>query len=133
MPRAGKSVDPGYVSSSAAVAGDVEGDMEIKMRLLDDAMPAPRYQREGDAGFDLHSRIDFVLEPGERATVPTGLALAIPQGYAGFVLPRSGLAAHHGLALVNSPGLIDSGYRGEIAVILINTDQHEPFRGRRGD
>jgi dUTP pyrophosphatase len=107
--------------------------MEIKMRLLDDAMPLPRYQREGDAGFDLHSRIDFVLEPGERATVPTGLALAIPQGYAGFVLPRSGLAAHHGIALVNAPGLIDSGYRGEIAVILINTDQHEPFRGRRGD
>jgi dUTP pyrophosphatase len=107
--------------------------LEIPLKLLDDALPLPRYQRAGDAGFDLHSRIDFVLQPGERATIPTGLALAIPRGYAGLVLPRSGLAARHGLALVNSPGLIDSGYRGEIAVVLINTDRRESFHGKRGD
>ena len=107
--------------------------LELPIKLLDAEMPLPRYQRAGDAGFDLHSRIDFVLPPGERATVPTGLALAIPEGYAGLVLPRSGLAARQGIALVNSPGLIDSGYRGEIAVVLINTDKYESFHGRRGD
>src|SRR5262245_1414048 len=107
--------------------------MEISIKLLDEQMPVPRYQRKGDAGFDLHSRIDFTVEPGERAVIPTGLALAIPQGYAGLVLPRSGLAARHGVALVNSPGLIDSGYRGEVAIILINTDKREAFRIKRGD
>ncbi len=107
--------------------------LEIPIKLLDDGMPLPRYQRQGDAGFDLHSRIDFVLEPGERIIVPTGIGLAIPPGFAGFVLPRSGLAARHGIALVNSPGLIDSGYRGEIAVIVINTDQRQPFHCKRGD
>jgi dUTP pyrophosphatase len=107
--------------------------LELPIKLLDEAMPLPRYQRQGDAGFDLHSRIDFVLEPGERATIPTGLALAIPQGYAGLVLPRSGLAARYGIALVNSPGLIDAGYRGEIAVVLLNTDRRHSFRGNRGD
>jgi dUTP pyrophosphatase len=107
--------------------------LELPIKLLDEALPLPRYQRQGDAGFDLHSRIDFVLQPGERATIPTGLALAIPNGYAGLVLPRSGLAARQGIALVNSPGLIDSGYRGEIAVVLINTDQRQPFQARRGD
>ena len=107
--------------------------MELQIKLLDGSMPVPRYQRDGDAGLDLHSRIDFVLEAGERAVVPTGLAVAIPRGYAGLVLPRSGLAARHGLALVNAPGLIDSGYRGEIAVILLNTDAREAFPIRRGD
>lgn len=107
--------------------------LELPIKLLDDAMPLPRYQREGDAGFDLHSRVDFVLPPGERATIPTGIALAIPQGFAGLVLPRSGLAARHGIALVNAPGLIDSGYRGEIAVILLNTDKQQSFYGKRGD
>jgi dUTP pyrophosphatase len=107
--------------------------LELQIKLLDETMPLPRYQRAGDAGFDLHSRIDFVLEPGERATIPTGLAMAIPGGYAGLVLPRSGLAARQGIALVNSPGLIDSGYRGEIAVVLINTDKREFFFGKRGD
>lgn len=107
--------------------------MEISIKLLDAALPVPRYQREGDAGFDLHSCIDLTLEPGERAVIPTGVALAIPQGYAGFVLPRSGLAARHGLALVNSPGLIDSGYRGEIAVIILNTDKRQTVHITRGD
>ena len=107
--------------------------VEIRLKLLDEGLPAPRYQHEGDAGFDLPSRLDFVLGPGERATIPTGIAVAIPPGFAGFVLPRSGLASRHGIALVNSPGLIDSGYRGEVAVVIINTDRRESFHIKRGD
>ena len=107
--------------------------IEIEIKMLDADLPLPRYQHEGDAGLDLPSRVDYVLEPGERAMIPTGIAVAIPRGYAGFVLPRSGLAARHGVALVNSPGLIDSGYRGEMAIILINTDKREAFHIRRGD
>jgi dUTP pyrophosphatase len=107
--------------------------IEIQIKLLDKDLPMPRYQHEGDAGLDLPSRVDFVLEPGERAMIPTGIAVAIPRGYAGFVLPRSGLAARHGIALVNSPGLVDSGYRGEMAIIMINTDPREPFHIKRGD
>jgi dUTP pyrophosphatase len=107
--------------------------IEIALKLLDEGLPLPRYQHAGDAGFDLPSRIDFVIEPGERATVPTGVAAQIPRGYAGLVLPRSGLAARFGIALVNSPGLIDAGYRGEIAVVLINTDKRQPFEIKRGD
>ena len=106
--------------------------IEIEFLLLDEELPAPGYQHQGDAGFDLPSRIDAVLGPGERTTVPTGIAVAIPKGYAGLVLPRSGLASRHGIALVNSPGLIDSGYRGEIAVVLLNTDKREPFHIKRG-
>jgi len=101
--------------------------------MLDDGLAVPRYQHPGDAGLDLPSRIDCVLEPGERAMVPTGVAVAIPAGYCGFVLVRSGLAARHGIACVNSPGLIDSGYRGELTVILLNTDRREPFHIKRGD
>ena len=107
--------------------------IEIPLKLLDDGLTAPRYRHEGDAGFDLPSRVDFVLEPGERAIIPTGIALAVPRGFAGFVLPRSGLASRHGISLVNSPGLIDAGYRGEIAVVVINTDKREPFHIKRGD
>ena len=95
-------------------------------RLRDDAtLPSQAY--DGDAGLDLASCEAHRLEPGERAVVPTGIAVEIPEGYAGFVQPRSGLAARHGIGLVNSPGLIDSGYRGEIKVILVNTDLREPF------
>jgi dUTP pyrophosphatase len=107
--------------------------IKLRIKLLDADMPLPRYQHEGDAGLDLSSRADLTLGPGERATVPTGIAVAIPHGYAGFVLPRSGLAARHGIALVNSPGLIDSGYRGEVAIVMINTDRHEAFHIKRGD
>ena len=107
--------------------------IEIEIKLLDEEIPVPRYQHEGDAGLDLPSRVDYVLEPGERAMIPTGIAVAIPQGYAGFVLPRSGLASRHGIALVNSPGLIDSGYRGEVAIVMINTDKHNAFEIKRGD
>ncbi|HKQ05828.1 MAG TPA: dUTP diphosphatase [Blastocatellia bacterium] len=107
--------------------------IELKVKLLDDGLPAPRYQHAGDAGLDLPSRIDYLLEPGERARIPTGVAVAIPRGYAGFVMVRSGLAARHGISCVNAPGLIDAGYRGEIIVILLNTDRREPFAIHRGD
>ena len=107
--------------------------IELKIKMLDDGLPVPRYQHEGDAGLDLPSRIEYTLEPGGRARIPTGVAVAIPQGYAGFVMVRSGLAARHGISCVNAPGLIDAGYRGEVVVILLNTDRHEPFVIRRGD
>jgi dUTP pyrophosphatase len=107
--------------------------IELPIKLLDEGLQMPRYRHEGDAGLDLPSRVDLVLKPGERARIPTGVAVAIPPGYAGFVLIRSGLAARHGISCVNSPGLIDAGYRGEIAVICLNTDKHEPFEIRRGD
>jgi dUTP pyrophosphatase len=95
-------------------------------RLREDAV-LPRQAYPGDAGFDLAACERVTLEPGERALVGTGLAVAIPEGYAGFVQPRSGLAARHGITVVNSPGLVDSGYRGELRVILLNTDSREPF------
>jgi dUTP pyrophosphatase len=95
-------------------------------RLRPDAVvPARAYH--GDAGLDLAACERVELAPGERATVPTGLAVAIPEGHAGFVQPRSGLASRHGITIVNAPGLVDSGYRGEVKVVLLNTDAHEPF------
>jgi dUTP pyrophosphatase len=93
----------------------------------------PGYAHPGDAGADLVTARDVTLAPGQRRTVPTGLALALPEGYAGFVHPRSGLAARHGLTVVNAPGTVDSGYRGEILVTLLNTDAERPVRLRRGD
>ena len=101
-------------------------------RLHGDARPPARAHRE-DAGYDLHSAESAALGPGERASIGTGLALAIPQGLAGLVLPRSGLAMRHGIALVNAPGLIDSGYRGELRVLLLNTDRRESFEIALGD
>src|SRR3954467_11797504 len=98
--------------------------IELKIKLLEDSLPAPRYQHDGDAGLDLPSRIDCALEPGERARIPTGIAVAIPPGYAGFVLPRSGLAARHGITCVNAPGLIDAGYRDEARGVRANTAPH---------
>jgi dUTP pyrophosphatase len=101
-------------------------------RIHPDAqIPAGAYA--GDAGLDLASVEDVVLGPGERRTIATGLAVAIPPGHGGFVQPRSGLAARHGITVVNSPGLIDSGYRGELKVVLLNTDAAEPFHVRPGD
>jgi dUTP pyrophosphatase len=94
---------------------------------------APAQAHEHDAGFDLFAAEPAVIDPGERRSVATGIAVAIPGGYAGFVLPRSGNAARHGVTLVNSPGLIDAGYRGELRVLLLNTDSHEPFRVETGD
>ncbi len=105
----------------------------IQIVRLDADLPLPTRQHDTDAGYDLVARIDVELAPGERAVVPTGIAFALPQGFAGLVLPRSGNAAKHGITVVNAPGLIDSGYRGEVMVILLNTDQAEPFTIARGD
>lgn len=107
--------------------------IELPIRRLRAEATLPERAYAGDAGLDLAACERIELEPGERAVVPTGLAVAIPQGYAGFVQPRSGLAARHGLAVVNSPGLIDSGYRGEIRVVLLNTDRERPFVAEAGE
>ena len=107
--------------------------IQVQVKRIDSELPLPGYAYPGDAGMDLYSRVEVELGPGERARVPTGLAVAIPQGYAGFVQPRSGLADRHGLSMVNTPGLIDSHYRGEICVLLLNTDRREPIRIGRGD
>lgn len=101
-------------------------------RLREDAT-LPSRAHEGDAGLDLHAAEAVTIPPGERASVGTGVAIEIPDGFAGLVLPRSGLAARHGIALVNAPGLIDSGYRGEVRVLLLNTDRGEPFAVAPGD
>ena len=101
--------------------------IELAIRRLRDDAVLPERAYSGDAGLDLAACERVELAPGERATVPTGLAVAIPEGFAGFVQPRSGLAARHGLTVVNSPGLVDSGYRGELRVVLLNTDAHEAF------
>lgn len=107
--------------------------LEIQIKMLDADLPVPSYAQAGDAGADLRSTIDLTLAPGERALIPTGVALALPFGYVGLVHPRSGLAAKHGITVVNAPGTIDAGYRGEIKVCLLNTDAHEPFVLKRGD
>lgn len=100
---------------------------------IDPGLPMPGYAHDGDAGLDLYSAVDVTLAPFERTLLPTGIAVAIPEGHAGFVLPRSGLAARSGLSLVNSPGLIDCHYRGEIKVVAINLDPVTPIEIRRGD
>jgi dUTP pyrophosphatase len=108
-------------------------DVEVLIHRLDAGLPMPAYAHPGDAGADLYAAEDVELLPGERAVVGTGVAIALPDGYAAFVHPRSGLAARHGITLVNAPGTVDAGYRGEIRVTLINTDAKEPFRVQRGD
>jgi dUTP pyrophosphatase len=107
--------------------------VEVLLTRLDPEVPLPSYARPGDAGADLVTTSDVVIGPGERAVVGTGIALAIPEGYAGFVHPRSGLAARVGLSVVNTPGTIDAGYRGEIRICLINHDLSAPVELRRGD
>ncbi|MBB5784997.1 dUTP diphosphatase [Nonomuraea jabiensis] len=107
--------------------------VEVLIQRLDAGLPMPSYAHAGDAGADLYAAEDVELLPGERAVVGTGVAIALPDGYAAFVHPRSGLAAKHGVTLVNAPGTVDAGYRGEIRVTLINTDAKEPFRLQRGD
>jgi dUTP pyrophosphatase len=107
--------------------------MRLRILRLDPGLPLPAYAHDGDAGMDLFSAEDVVLEPFHRTLVATGIAVAIPEGYAGFVQPRSGLAIRHGLSLVNTPGLIDSHYRGEIKVIAVNLDPVTPIRIARGD
>ena len=108
--------------------------LAVPIVRLDPDLPLPGYAHVGDAGADLVARIEVLLEPGGgRAMVPTGIALALPPGYAGFVQPRSGLALRHGVTCLNSPGLIDSGYRDELSVLLVNTDPEVPYRVERGD
>jgi dUTP pyrophosphatase len=107
--------------------------VEVLLQRLDPDLPLPEYAHPGDAGADLVARVDVDLQPGSRATVPTGVAIALPSGYAAFVHPRSGLAARHGVTTLNGPGTVDAGYRGEIHVTLVNTDASQPVRLRRGD
>jgi len=107
--------------------------VDVAVRRLDPQVPLPAYAHPGDAGCDLVTTVDALVQPGERVVLPTGIAMALPDGYAAFVHPRSGLAAHHGVGLVNAPGTIDAGYRGEIKVVLVNHDPREPVRLRRLD
>lgn len=120
--------------------GSMEADeptpqaLTVEVVQLDGELPVPAYALAGDAGADLLARTDVTLAPrGGRAAVPTGVAVAIPRGYAGFVQPRSGLALRHGVTCLNTPGLIDSGYRDEVAVVLVNTDPDQAYEVRRGD
>jgi len=107
--------------------------IDVQILRLDPDLPLPAYARPGDAGADLMTTVDVTLAPGERALVPTGLAIALPEGFVALVHPRSGLAARHGLSIVNAPGTVDAGYRGEIKVLLVNHDPTEPVELRRGD
>lgn len=108
-------------------------NIQVPVKKLDESLDTPAYAYSGDAGMDLRSAENTVLKPFERKLVSCGIALAIPQGYAGFVLPRSGLAAKHGISIVNAPGLIDSNYRGEIKAILVNLDPNDTFEIAHGD
>ena len=107
--------------------------MRVEFRKLDPEVVLPRRARDGDAGLDLAANADVVVAPGERAMIPTGLAVAVPEGHAGLVLPRSGLASRRGLTLANAPGLIDAGYRGEVTIAVVNLDPAEKVEIRRGD
>jgi dUTP pyrophosphatase len=107
--------------------------LTVQLKMLDDGLEPPSYAHPGDAGADLRAREDVVLAPGERRLVPTGVSIALPDGFVALIHPRSGLATKHGLTVVNAPGTVDAGYRGEIAVTLLNTDRDEAIELRRGD
>ena len=107
--------------------------VQVLITRLDPELPLPRYAKGGDAGADIVSRVNITLAPGERALVPTGIAIALPDGYVALVHPRSGLAIKHGVTMVNAPGTVDAGYRGELQIILINHDKSEPVSFKRGD
>lgn len=110
------------------------GSLRVELVRLDGELPLPAYAHEGDAGLDLHAREDATIAAGGgRVLMPTGVAIAIPQGYCGLVMPRSGLALRHGISIVNAPGLIDAAYRGELRVVLINTDPADDYHVARGD
>jgi dUTP pyrophosphatase len=122
------------VTHDGAQADSAHHDtVEILIQRLDPGLPLPERAHPGDAGTDLFAACDVELAPGQRALVPTGVAIALPDGYAAFVHPRSGLAAKHGVTIVNAPGTVDAGYRGEIRVTLLNTDAEHPVRFQRGD
>ncbi|MEE2522704.1 dUTP diphosphatase [Pseudarthrobacter sp. J75] len=107
--------------------------LQVQLKMLDGGLEPPSYAHPGDAGADLRCTVDVRLEPGERKLVPTGVAIALPEGFVALIHPRSGLATKHGLTVVNAPGTVDAGYRGEIAVTLLNTDSSEAIELRRGD
>lgn len=107
--------------------------LQVQLKMLDPGLEAPSYAHPGDAGADLRAREDVVLQPGERKLVPTGVAIALPEGFVALIHPRSGLATKHGLTIVNAPGTVDAGYRGEIAVTLLNTDSTQSIELHRGD
>jgi dUTP pyrophosphatase len=107
--------------------------VQVLVKRLDPQVPLPKYGKAGDAGADITTRVDVTIPPGERALVPTGLAIALPFGFAAFVHPRSGLAIKHGVSMVNTPGTVDAGFRGELQVILINHDLREPISFKKGD
>lgn len=106
---------------------------EVLIKRLDPDIPLPSYAKAGDAGADLATRIDFTIKPGERILVPTGISIALPDGYVALVHPRSGLAVKHGVSIVNTPGTVDAGYRGELQVILINLDKNNSISFKKGD
>jgi dUTP pyrophosphatase len=108
-------------------------NLQVLITRLDESIPLPQYAKGGDAGADIVSRIDITLNPGERALVPTGISIALPDGYAAFVHPRSGLAIKHGVTMVNAPGTVDAGFRGELQCIMINHDAHESISFKKGD
>ena len=107
--------------------------MDVLIKRLDESVPLPSYAKAGDAGADLATRIDFTIQPGERMLIPTGISIALPNGYVALVHPRSGLAIKHGISMVNTPGTVDAGYRGELQVILINHDLTQPVSFKKGD
>jgi dUTP pyrophosphatase len=107
--------------------------LKVLITRLDESIPLPRYAKGGDAGADICTRVDITIEPGERALVPTGISIALPDGYAAFVHPRSGLAIKHGVSMVNTPGTIDAAFRGELQMILINHDLRKPISFKKGD
>lgn len=130
------SVGTARLSEAAVSAGGAAatgGALQVRVRLLHEQARLPAYAKAGDAGADLCALTEATLAPGQRALLPTGIAVAIPDGWVGLVHPRSGLAARHGITVVNAPGTIDSGYRGEILVNLVNLDPHEPFTIHAGD
>jgi dUTP pyrophosphatase len=108
-------------------------NLQVLITRLDETIPLPTYAKGGDAGADIVSRIDITLKPGERALVPTGISIALPDGYAAFVHPRSGLAIKHGVTMVNAPGTVDAGFRGELQCIMINHDPLESITFKQGD
>lgn len=117
----------------AALPATAAPTLQVQLKMLDPELEAPSYAHPGDAGADLRAREDVVLLPGERKLVPTGVAIALPDGFVALIHPRSGLATKHGLTIVNAPGTVDAGYRGEISVTLLNTDSSQPIELRRGD
>lgn len=117
----------------AALPATAAPTLQVQLKMLDPELEAPSYAHPGDAGADLRAREDVVLMPGERKLVPTGVAIALPYGFVALIHPRSGLATKHGLTIVNAPGTVDAGYRGEISVTLLNTDSSQPIELQRGD